>query len=297
MAIKKPLSKLNQKRGLGKPLHELLGKSSNPLSFQPEEKYKDGELIFIQLDKLQANPHQPRQSFKEFELESLVESIKNQGVLQPILVKKNADKKFEIIAGERRFRAAKLAGLETLPCIVKLVNAEKASAIALIENIQRQDLNPIDEAMALERLIKIYKLTHLQLAENLGKPRSVITNQLRILQLSTEVKDLLKNEQLEMGHAKVLLSIKGPMQIKLAKAAASNEWSVRALEIKIQQLTNKIDSVTMPLIDPNIQSLQNELADKLGAQVLFAHQTKGRGKLIIKYNDLEELEGILAHIH
>lgn len=254
----------------------------------------------VNIDRLSPGKYQPRQKIHPEELESLADSIRVQGILQPLVVRPLEEDRYEIIAGERRFRAAQLAGLVTVPVIVKDVSNESAMAIALIENIQRENLNPLEEAIALDRLSKEFKLTHIQVAEAVGKSRATITNSLRLLLLTEEVKALLEQGEIEVGHAKVLLALKGKEQTDIARTVVAKDLSVRETErlvanvLEGQGRREKMDHGKPPM-DPDVKRLQDNLSLKLGAKVEIQHH-QGKGKLVIQYNTLEELDGILEHI-
>jgi len=298
----------NKKRGLGKGLNELLS-STLGSSFvvaqnkagavvEPHEpEVIDQILMSLAIEKLVAGPFQPRQHIRHEGLEQLAESIRVQGVLQPIVVRIKNDQ-YEIIAGERRFRAAQLAGLTEVPAIVRQVTDSAALAMALIENIQRENLNPMEEATALKRLSDDLQLTHLQVAEAVGKSRVSVTNILRLLSLNPEVQFMLEQEQIEMGHARALLGLKGPMQTQLAQTVIDRGLSVRETERLVMKLQDNAATTYSPpvkeTVDPNIRRLEEDLADKLGANVAIRHGKKG-GMVVIRYHDVDELEGILAH--
>ncbi len=301
-----------KKRGLGKGLNELLSASlgsSITLKDRPAPVVppKDGEpvegqdLRYLPVEKLVVGPFQPRQHIKHEGLEQLAESIRAQGVLQPIVVRPK-NQHYEIIAGERRWRAAQLAGLAQVPAIVRQVPDEAAMAMALIENIQRENLNAMEEAMALKRLSEELQLTHLQVAEAVGKSRTSVTNLLRLLTLNPDVQTLLDQDQIEMGHARALLGLKGTEQSQIAHMVVEKGLSVRETEklvAKIQEGPEPLPVervVARRVIDPNIRRLEDDLADKLGARVAIRHGEKGKGLVVIRYNDVDELEGILAHI-
>jgi ParB family chromosome partitioning protein len=241
-------------------------------------------------------------------LNELADSIKAQGIVQPILVRPvgrpqlGESQRYEIIAGERRWRAAQMAGLAEIPAVVRDVPDEAAVAMALIENIQREDLNPLEEARALSRLIDEFGLTHQAAAEAVGRSRAAVSNLLRLMELADEVKSLLEQRSIEMGHARALLGLtQRRQQIEVANLVAKKSLSVRETESLVRKLLNPAPSGGSgergaPSVDPDIRRLELELAEKLGAKVTFAHATGGKGKMIVAYNSLDELEGILAHI-
>lgn len=252
----------------------------------------------IPLDKLVAGKYQPRRDMHEQELDTLAESIRAQGILQPIVVRAIATDKYEIIAGERRFRAAKRLNLPKIPAIVKEVDDEAALAMALIENIHRENLNALEEAYALERLSKEFSLTHQEIAEAVGKSRVTITNLLRLLTLHHDVKQHLEKGDIEAGHAKVLLGLSGSQQVQAAKEIVTKQLSVRDAERLIAQWGQKSEKSKEKsyVMDPDVKYLQESLSQKLGAPLEIVFNEKGKGKLVIHYNSLDELDGIIAHI-
>ena len=258
------------------------------------------ELRYLPIEHLQAGRYQPRREFAKDALEELANSIRTQGIINPIVIRPIKDKKnpYEIIAGERRWRAAQLAQLTEVPVLIKTISDETALAISLIENIQRQDLSPLEEAEGVQRLIQEFKLTHQQLAETLGRSRTAITNLLRLLSLAPAVKLLLQQGQLEMGHARALLSLEPDMQIQAADRIIKNKLSVRETERLVQNGSFLSTTPVIPLkTDRDVRHLEREISAKLGAKVLFKQGLKGKGQLIIHYNSLEELDGILGHIN
>jgi ParB family chromosome partitioning protein len=232
-------------------------------------------------------------------LEELADSIRAQGVMQPIVVRLIGEDKYEIIAGERRWRATQLAGLDKIPAVVRDVPDEAAIAMALIENIQREDLNPIEEAMALKRLQDEFELTHQEVAQAVGKSRTTVTTLLRLIALDDDVKKLLEHGDLEMGHARAILSLEPEQQREVARQIVGKGLTVRqaeALVRKIQEQKNQDSGVAPVVVSADITRLQNQLSETLGAGVAIQHGAKGKGKLVISYNNLDELDGILAHI-
>lgn len=317
-----------RRRGLGKGLDALLAvlpnsdvmtqpvaiskqliEQTHVLNKTPQEEHKDthkesagipeGVLRRLSVEKIHPSPYQPRTSINHEGIEQLAESIRSQGVIQPIVVRATKGDEFEIIAGERRWRAAQLAGLTEMPVLVKTVSNDIAMAIALIENIQREDLTPIEEAKALKRLSETLSLTHLQVAEMVGKSRASVTNLLRILSLNIDIQVLLEEGKIELGHAKALLALKGPIQSQVANTVADRGLSVRETEkiiARLQEKENTEGDKKFVVVDPNIRRLQDDLADKLGAPVIIRHSpSKGQGTLLIRYSHVDELEGILAH--
>lgn len=299
-----------KKRGLGRGLDALLGSQAAaspsieaaPIGQAPtvnNGKAVDGELRNIPVDLIQRGKYQPRRDMQPEALEELSESIKAQGVMQPIVVRSIDDKRFEIIAGERRWRATQLAGLHTIPALIREVPDEAAVAMALIENIQREDLNPMEEAMALQRLQREFELTHAQVAEAVGKSRTTITNLLRLTNLRDEVQRMLEHGDLEMGHARALLSLPHEDQSAVASQIVGRGLSVRQTEALVRRLLEeaKTPGKSAPKkLDPDIKQLQDELSEKLGSPVQVQHGAKGKGKLIISYNNLNQLDGILSKI-
>ncbi len=259
----------------------------------------------LPLDLLQRGKYQPRTDMRPESLSELADSIKSQGLVQPILVRPLArasvqdSQRYEIIAGERRWRAAQMAGLAEIPAVIRDVPDEAAVAMALIENIQREDLNPLEEARALHRLVEEFGLTHQSAAEAVGRSRASVSNLLRLMDLADEVKELLESRRLEMGHARALLGLTARrQQIEVATLVAKKGLSVRETEALVRRLIAPASAKTAQSTagDPDIQRLERELADKLGAKVLFQHAVSGKGKLVVSYNSLDELEGILSHI-
>jgi ParB family chromosome partitioning protein len=288
-----------KKMSLGKNLGALLAASqaiAEPIVGSSETNQTG--VLELELTKLKPGKYQPRRHMSQVELQTLADSIRSQGVIQPVLVRSLGAGNYEIIAGERRWRAAQLAGLNTIPVVVKEVPDEKAMVMALIENIQRENLNPIEEAHALERLAKEFELTHVQVAEAIGKSRTTVTNLLRLLVLADEVKRSLEKGELEMGHAKVLLGLRSHEQNQVAKTVIAKGLSVRETERLVANLleSDPAKPRRAQSIDPNIRKLQNSLSEKLGAVVEIQHGQQGKGKLVVQYNSLDELEGILDHI-
>jgi len=252
----------------------------------------------LPLEQLQRGRYQPRRDMNPVALQELADSIKAQGVMQPIVVRVlNDSGRFEIVAGERRWRAAQMAGLDTIPAIVREINDDTAMAMALIENIQREDLNPMEQATAMHRFVEEFELTHQQIAEAVGKARATVSNLLRLMALPREVKTLLEHGDLEMGHARALLSLPEQQQTESARLIVDKGLSVRQTEALVRSLLaakDKPQNDKRP--DPNVAQLQQSLADKLGAAVQIDYNKKGQGKLVIRYNSFDELDGILAHI-
>ncbi len=285
-----------KKRGLGRGLDALLGGSSTTMA---EASTTDTELRDLAVDLLQPGKYQPRTDMHPESLEDLASSIRVQGVVQPIVVRELAEGgRYEIIAGERRWRAAQIAGLHEIPSLIRVVPDEAAIAMALIENIQRENLNPVEEANALARLIEEFEMTHQQAAEAVGRSRVAVSNLLRLLTLNDDVRLMLERGDLEMGHARALLALEGEQQSRGAREVSAKGYSVRETEQLVRRLsagtTGK--SASDKALDPDIKRLQDELGEKLAAKVIFQHAAKGNGKLVIHYNSLDELDGILQHI-
>ncbi|MBV1869498.1 MAG: ParB/RepB/Spo0J family partition protein [Gammaproteobacteria bacterium] len=282
-----------RKRGLGKGLDVLLGSSTSAI----EGDLNKEVLRQLPIDVLQRGKYQPRQDMHSDALEDLAQSIRAQGVLQPIVVRPVANNRFEIIAGERRWRASQIAGLDTIPAVVKDVTDDAAVAMSLIENIQRENLNPIEEAAALQRLQKEFSLTQQQVAESVGKSRTTVTNLLRLMTLTESVKRMLEHGDLEMGHARALLSLTDEKQLMAARMVVAKSLSVRQTESLVSKLLDiKAVANNIPRVNPDIKTLEDSISEKLGTKVIVQANTKGKGKMTIHYNNLDELDGILAHI-
>ncbi|WP_025822761.1 ParB/RepB/Spo0J family partition protein [Shewanella marina] len=292
-----------KKRGLGKGLDALLSTSQaannkieQPQNVQPSAV--NGEMLtHLEIDLLQSGKYQPRKDMSSEALEELSASIKSQGIIQPIVVRSIAENQYEIIAGERRWRAAILAGLDKVPCIIKQVADEAAVAIALIENIQREDLNAMEEAIALQRLIEEFSLTHQQVATAVGKSRATVSNLLRLNSLNEPVKRLLEHGDIDMGHARALLAVTGDEQTNIARIVAAKELTVRETERLVQKSQNPSQTPEIPAKDNDIARLESQLIERLGAKVSINHSIKGKGKIIINYQNITELDGILSKIN
>jgi ParB family chromosome partitioning protein len=282
--------------GLGRGLDALLSGGEN----EPDAKASanEGELRSIAVASISAGKYQPRQIFDPERLEELAASIKAQGVIEPIIVRPIGRDRYELIAGERRWRATQLAELAEIPALVRDIDDRAAIAIALIENIQREDLSPLEEAQALARLIEEFDLTHQQTADAVGRSRAAVSNLLRLLELPAEIRKLLDEGKLEMGHARALLTLPEPRAIALARQAVENQWSVRELEEAARRAGETPKGKPgVPKRDADIESLERQLAEKLGARVALNHGRGGRGKVVIHYHSLDELDGILEKIH
>ena len=310
MSTKKPV--------MGRGLEALLGQMSKRPEPAPQAgssappppaKLPGDELANLPLDLLQRGKYQPRVDMRQESLEELAASIKSQGIIQPIVVRAvdgaapGASQRYEIIAGERRWRAAQIAGLATVPAVIRKVPDDAAIAMALIENIQRENLNPLEEARALERLIAEFGVTHQQAADAVGRSRAAVSNLLRLLELPDEISAFVEKRELEMGHARALLGLaQRRQQIEVGQLVAKKGLSVRETEALVRSMLNKggggttIGKDTAKALDPNVQRLQDELSEKLGAPVQIQHTGSGKGKVVVSYHSLDELDGILAHI-
>ena len=277
-----------EKKSLGRGLDSLLG--------ERPEKQPQG-ILQVPLEDLVPGQYQPRNKMHKDTLEGLSKSIKAQGVLQPILARKKASKGYEIVVGERRWRAAQLAGLKTIPTIVKELNNDEAAKIALIENLQREDLNAMDQARGLQRLQIEFNLSQQDLAASVGKSRPTITNLLRLTKLSSVAQELLESGRIEMGHARALLTIEESLQKVLAEEIASKQLSVRQVErLVAKQDGSRKQKQTQRKRDPNTIKLEKEISETLGAKVGISHNKKGIGKLVINFKNLDQLQGILEKI-
>ncbi len=287
-----------KKKGLGRGLDALL--AGAVATAEPDlEEAPENTLRDLPLDLIQRGRYQPRTDMDPDALEDLAASIRAQGVVQPIVVRAmGGTGRYELIAGERRWRAAQLAGLQEIPAVVRNVPDQAAMAIALIENIQRENLNPVEEAHALKRLIEEFDMTHQQAADAVGRSRAAVTNLLRLLDLNGDVRQMLENGDLEMGHARALLGLSGDQQSQAARQVVAKGLSVRETE----QLVRRLQSATpeksqqSKAVDPDIRRLQDDLTAQLGAMVRIQHSARGKGRLVVHYNSLDELDGILAHI-
>ncbi len=288
-----------KKKGLGRGLEALLGES---LDSGLTSGVNTDQIKFIKLTDLQRGKYQPRMQMKEIELQELSESIKQQGIMQPLLIRQISEGKYEIIAGERRFRAAGMAGLETVPALIKDVDDQTAAAMALIENMQRQDLNPLEEADGLARLISDFGFTHEQAAKVVGKSRSAVSNLLRLTQLSKPVQTLLMAGDIDMGHARAMLNVPTARQIGLAQRVAAQGLSVREAEKLANQIIqaskknpDAIEKVKIVKVDPDIRGLQNRLSDLIGLDVEIKTKSKG-GEIKIKFSHPDELDNLLKKL-
>jgi ParB family chromosome partitioning protein len=280
-------------------LEALLVASGSGETEAREQTAPENNLREIPVDLIQRGKYQPRRDMDSEALQELANSIKVQGVLQPIVIRSVGEGKFEIIAGERRWRAAQLAGLGAIPALIRDVPDEAAIAMSLIENIQRENLNPIEEAMALQRLQQEFELTQQEVADAIGKSRTTVTNLLRLMGLQVDVRTLLEHGDLEMGHARALLGLSDDDQSAAARTVVGKGMSVRQTEALVRKLLSDKDkpAAEPKHLDPNIRHLQDKLAQTLGAKVQIQHTAKGKGKVVLNYNSLEELDGILRHIN
>lgn len=288
-----------KKRGLGRGLDALLGSSTVATATAgPSAHGTAGNVLHsVALDMIQPGKYQPRKDMDQVSLEELAQSIKAQGIMQPIVLRSVAAGKYEIIAGERRWRAAKLAGLEYIDAIVREVPDEAAIAMALIENIQREDLNPVEEAVALQRLQQEYELTQQEVANAVGKSRATVANLLRLLALPDEIKTLVAHGDIEMGHARAILGLPVELQTEAARHVAAEGMTVRQTEAYVRAAQQPKPAVQPKAEDPDIRRLEQKLAEKLGAQVRIKHGNKGKGQLVIQYMSLDELQSVLARMH
>ncbi len=294
-----------KRKGLGRGLDALLGgaggkDAGNAIAAATSpDPGEDGKLTELPVELIQRGKYQPRRDMHAEALEELAESIKAQGVMQPIVVRPLAGPgaRYEIIAGERRWRATQLAGLDRIPAVIREVTDEAAIAMALIENIQREDLNPIEEAVALKRLQDEFELTHQEVAAAVGKSRTTVTNLLRLIALSEDVKKLLEHGDLEMGHARALLTLEIADQRDIARQVTAKGLSVRQTEALVRRLQQQQTQVTPAVrVDPDIKKLEEGLAEHIGVPVAVQHSAKGKGRLVLKYSSLDELDGILQHL-
>ena len=286
-----------KKRGLakGRGLDALLGSIQKEKLQLEAQSLDHGQLKQINVHLLQRGEYQPRRFIHEQDLQELAASIEKHGVMQPIVIRPVDDDKhpYEIIAGERRWRAAQLAGLTEVPAIVRDLSDQVAIALALIENIQRQDLNPIDQAMALQRFHEEFGLSHQEIADTVGKARTTISNLLRLLTLAEPVKDFMQQSLLDMGHARAILTLKAKDQLSMAELVIEKSLSVRQTEQLVRDLNTPKQAKEKQGLSSDIQQLSQRLSDRFGADVKIDHNKQGKGKLVINYHSLEELDGIL----
>ena len=287
-----------KKRGLGRGLDALLGMGAE----QAVQDQRNGDqLKVLPIDLIERGKYQPRVDMQTESLQELADSIKAQGIVQPVVVRPiEGSNRFELIAGERRWRAAQLAGLHEIPAIVRSMDDRTAMSIALIENIQRAQLNPLEEANALYRLLNEFEMTHQAIAEAVGRSRAAVTNLLRLRELDDDVKRFIESGELEMGHARALAGLPLEAQRAAARQIIANNLSVRSAEALVRSLRDGGGTEKKPAKaaapDPDIKRLQDSLSEQLGTQVAIRHKKNGRGVLTINYGSLDELDGILAHI-
>ncbi len=302
---------IRKKGGLGRGLDALLGMGAVAAAARPETAAGVGKadsassdglvaeiLCSLPVERIQRGRYQPRQDFREDTLQELAASIRAQGIVQPVLVRPLGGDRYELIAGERRWRAAQLAGLREVPAVIRDIPDQAAIAVSLIENIQREDLNPLEEGFALQRLIQEFQLTHQQAAEAVGRSRAAVTNLLRLLELSEEVRQLVIERKLDMGHARALLPLSPALQREAAHQVLLRGLSVRETEQLAQRLQNPDAASAAPVkaVDPDIRLLQNDLSERLGARVQVRQGPSGTGRVVIHYNSLDELDGIIARV-
>jgi ParB family chromosome partitioning protein len=291
MAAKKP--------ALGRGLSSLIRETVAQVAADNEAPSAE-RLRTLPIEKLQPGKYQPRSHMDSERLAELADSIKAQGLIQPIVVRAVSADRYEIIAGERRWRAAQLAALREVPVVIREIEDSTALAMALIENIQREDLNPLEEALALQRLIDEFELTHQQAAEAVGRSRAAVSNLLRLLELPEAIRGLVERRELEMGHARALLTLPAPQALALAQQAAAEQWSVREIERRVQAIQKgapvsaKASTKTRP--DADVASLERELSEIFSAKVQVESGRGGKGKLVVHYHSLDELEGILERV-
>ena len=288
-----------KRRGLGRGLDALLtsNKETDDAAESNLSSTQQSELQYLPIEQLQQGKYQPRKDMSAEALEDLSNSILSQGIIQPIVVRNIGENNYEIIAGERRWRAAQLAKLDRVPCLIKNVPDEAAIAIALIENIQREDLNAMEEAIALERLLTEFELTHQEVANAVGKSRTTVSNLLRLNNLNDDVKTLLEHGDIEMGHARALLALGEDIQSNTARIVVAKDLTVRETEALIKKIQAPEKVVEDKVKDPDTKSLEQKLSEKLGSQVTIAHNKRGKGKLVISYSDLSELDGIVSRFN
>lgn len=285
-----------KKKRLGRGLGSLIGNIDEVTRVDDEEK--SNGLIELDIDRIQRGKYQPRQNFDQESLQELADSIRSQGIVQPVVVRPEGDH-FELVAGERRWRAAQLAGLQKVPAVIRELDARSAAAIALIENIQREDLNPLEEAHAFLRLIEEFDLTHQQVADSVGRSRAAVSNLLRLLDLADPVKQQVNQGLLDMGHARALLALIRHDQIEVARLVVNRGLSVRETELLVKKtLASQAGGSKKPAlaVDPDIRRLETSLSEKLGANVKIKPGKKGSGQLVIHFHSSAELDGILEHL-
>lgn len=284
-----------KKKRLGRGLGSLIG-NIDDLTAEPVGDQLSG-LTEIDIDRVQRGKYQPRQVFDQESLQELAESIRVQGIVQPIVVRAEGSH-YELVAGERRWRAAQLAGLQKVPAVIRELDAKSAAAIGLIENIQREDLNPLEQAQAFSRLIEEFDLTHQQVADSVGRSRAAVSNLLRLLDLAEPVKQQVNKGLLDMGHARALLALIRHDQVEVAKLVVNRGLSVRETELLVKRTLAAANLVKVKprATDPDIKRLENRISEKLGANVKIKPGKKGSGQLVISFHSAAELDGILEHL-
>ncbi len=283
-----------KKKRLGRGLSSLIGNIEEVTQVSEQDQAQG--LVELDIDRIQRGRFQPRQVFDQQSLQELADSIRSQGIIQPVIVRPEGSH-FELIAGERRWRAAPLAGLHKIPAVIREIDGKAAAAIALVENIQREDLNPLEESAALMRLIDEFDLTHQQVADSVGRSRAAVSNLLRLLDLANPVKDQINRGLLDMGHARALLALIRHDQIAIARLVVNRGLSVRETEQLVKRtLSGKSEKKPAPDVDPDIRRLENRISEKLGAAVKIKPGKQGSGKLIISFHNSDELDGILEHL-
>ena len=286
-----------KRKGLGNLGVDVL--LSTPVEPTPSSLAKSTGLDYLPIDLIDRSPYQPRQKMTDEGIQELAESIRSQGLIQPVVVRKNGSR-YELIAGERRWRAVQEVGLQEIPAVIKEIDDQSAAAMALIENLQRENLNPIEEAYAVSNLIKEFDWSHQEVAESIGKARATVSNMLRLLDLASDVRQLISDDHISMGHARALLALDAVQQSSVAQIIIAQQLSVRKTEQLVKKMLNNDPSKNTGKAaskDPNIEGLENQIADQLGASVAIQHSAKsGKGKIEIKYNNLNELDGILSKI-
>ena len=281
-----------KKPGLGRGLDVLLS-SAKQAAQQPDELF----LKKLPVEKIRPGVYQPRMNIDPGALQELADSIKSQGMVQPVVVRRVAGGEYELIAGERRWRAAQLSGMHEIPAVIREIPDQAAAAMSLIENIQRENLNALEEATGLRRLIDEFGLTHQQTAEAVGRSRAAVSNLLRLLELMPEVKEMLEQREIEMGHARALLALTNEqVQLQAAQKVVKRQLSVRDTERLVKKLLEGTAEKITQATSPDVQRLERKLSDQLGAKVAIRYNQKGRGRMVIEYNSLDELDGILNHI-
>lgn len=287
---------IKRKGGLGRGLDVLLGATTLDTTASTPPSAEE-VLRQLPVERIRRGRYQPRLDLREDTLRDLAESIRAQGVVQPILVRPLGDDQYELIAGERRWRAAQLIGLHEIPAVVREIPDQAAIAMALIENIQREDLNPLEEAVALQRLVSEFELTHQQAADAVGRSRATVSNLLRLLELTEEVQHLVRERKLDMGHARALLSLPPPLQREAAHQILLRGLTARETEDLVRRLRQPAVAPPSPKsFDPDIRRLQDSLSERLGARVRVRHGASGKGCVVIHYNTLDELDGIITRV-